>query len=157
MMLWRQKIVQWKKLNVSKVSESFDTCRQLCMLMLQEIERVVIDLFITECNEYLTYICMDSTHGSMSITLSLLYSNYINNFTSTDHQRLYMFGYVIMATEFRRYWSAVRFGDRITMEFIQNKWIGVHLLVGKHKCVENYLNAIELEYKTVDNITLQEI
>ena len=29
--------------------------------------------------------------------------------------------------------------------------------MGKHKCVENYLNAIDLEYKKIDNITLQEI
>ena len=100
---------------------------------------------------------MDNTNESMAITLSLLYSNYVNTFTSTDNRRLYMLGYVKMATEFRRYWSAVRFCDRITMEFIQNEWIGVHLLVGKHKCVENYLNAIDLEYKTVDNVTLQEI
>ena len=28
---------------------------------------------------------------------------------------------------------------------------------GKHKCVENYLNAIELEYKKIDNVALQEI
>ena len=43
------------------------------------------------------------------------------------------------------------------MESIQNKWIGVHLISGKHKCVENYLNAIKLEYKTIDNTALQEI
>ena len=33
----------------------------------------------------------------------------------------------------------------------------MHLLVRKHKCVENYLDAIDLEYKNIDNITLQEI
>ena len=27
---------------------------------------------------------------------------------------------------------------------------------GKYKCVDNYLNAIELEYKTTDNISSQE-
>ena len=102
-MLWGQKIVEWKKLNVKKVSESFDTCRQLCILMLQEIERVVIDLFITECNEDLAYLCMDITNESIAIILSLLYSNYINTFTSTDNQIIYIFGYVIMTTEFRRY------------------------------------------------------
>ena len=48
-------------------------------------------------------------------------------------------------------------GDRVTMEYIQNKWIGVRLMSGKHKCVKNYLNAIELEYKEVDNIILQEV
>ena len=86
--------------------------------MLQAIERVVIDLFITECDEDLTHLYMDSTHVSMVITLSLLYSNYIKIFTAINNQRLYMFGYVTMATEFWRYWSAVRCCDRITMECI---------------------------------------
>ena len=70
------------------------------MMVLQEMERVVIDLFSTECDEDLTYLCMDSTNSSMAITLSLLYSKYINTFTSTDNRRLYMFGFVVMATEF---------------------------------------------------------
>ena len=30
-------------------------------------------------------------------------------------------------------------------------------MLSKYKCVENYLNTIELEYKTIDNITLQEV
>ena len=71
--------------------------------------------------------------------------------------RNYMFGYIIMATEFRKYWIARRCGDRVVMESIQNKWIGVHLLSGKHKCVENYLTGMETEYKKISNTTLQEI
>ena len=62
-----------------------------------------------------------------------------------------------MATEFRNYWIAVRCGDRVTIEVIQNKWICVHLLVGKHKCVENYLNVVDLGYKNTDIISLQEV
>ena len=62
-----------------------------------------------------------------------------------------------MSTQFRNDWTSTRWGDIITMETIQNKWIGVNLLSGKHKCVENYLNAIQLEYKTIDNVALQEI
>ena len=31
------------------------------------------------------------------------------------------------------------------------------LMLGKYKHVENYLNAIELEYTTIDNISLQEV
>ena len=33
----------------------------------------------------------------------------------------------------------------------------VHLLVGKHKCVENYLDVIDLKYINVHNKSLQEI
>ena len=31
---WAQNVVGWKKVNVNKVSKSFDMCRQLCMLTL---------------------------------------------------------------------------------------------------------------------------
>ena len=157
MMNWSQKVVEWKKVNTNKVSESFDTCRQLCMMTLEEIERLSIDLFITDNNDELEFICLDPTVTSKAISVAIMYNTYITSFSSTDQRRLYMHGFITMATEFRNYWAAVRCGDRITMEVIQNKWIGVHLLVGKHKCVENYLNSIDLEYKKVDNITLQEI
>ena len=40
---------------------------------------------------------------------------------------------------------------------IQNIWIGVHLLSGKHKCVENYLTCVKTEYGKINNTTLQEI
>ena len=32
----------------------------------------------------------------------------------------------------------------------------MHLLSSKYKCVESYLNAIELEYQNIDNKSLQE-
>ena len=157
MMNWAQKVVEWKKVNTNKVSESFDTCRQLCMMTLEEVERLSIDLFITDNIDELDFLCLDPTVKSKAISVAMMYNTYITTFTSTDQMRLYMHGFIRMASEFRNYWAAVRCGDRITMEVIQNKWIGVHLLVGKHKCVENYLNAIDLEYKQIDNITLQEI
>ena len=31
------------------------------------------------------------------------------------------------------------------------------MISGKHKCVKNYLNAIKLEYKTINNTALQDI
>ena len=146
-----------EKVNTNKVSESFDTCRQLCMMTLEEVERLSIDLFITHNIDELDFLCLDPTVKSKAISVAMMYNTYITTFTSTDQRRLYMHGFIRMASEFRNYWAAVRCGDRITMEVIQNKWIGVHLLVGKHKCVENYLNAIDLEYKQIDNTTLQEI
>ena len=35
-----------KKVNVNKVSDSFDTCRRLAMILLEELERLSIDIFI---------------------------------------------------------------------------------------------------------------
>ena len=156
MMKWTQQVVNWKKLNVNKVSESFDTCRRLCMLMLDEIERLVVDLFLDENEELITKM-VDSNRNNIGLHVARMYNQYINGMKSTDDRRLYLFGFIIMATQFRNYWMATRRGDRVIMEAIQNKWIGVHLMSGKHKCVENYLNAIDLEYGVIDNISLQEV
>lgn len=36
MMKWSQNVVNWNKINVNKVSETFDTCWQLCMITLDK-------------------------------------------------------------------------------------------------------------------------
>lgn len=151
MMKWTQRVIEWKKINVNKVSDSFDTCRQLAMIVLEELERLSIDLFIANTERTVF------SDTSKSIDLAIDYIAFVTNHRSSDSRRKYMFGYIIMSSEFRKYWTAVRCGDRVVMEHIQNKWIGVHLLSGKHKCVENYLTAMETEYKKISNTTLQEI
>ena len=128
MMNWSQKVVEWKKVNTNKVSESFDTCRQLCMLTLEEIERLAVDLYIADSSDDVPCICLDTTVCSKGIYVAMMYDKYVNTFTSTDKRRLYMFGFIQMATEFRNYWTAARSGDRVTMEVIQNKWIGVSFI-----------------------------
>ena len=152
MIKWGKHVVDWKKVNVNKVSDSYDTCRRLCMMLLQELERLSIDLFLDSKYSSGTYCEL-----TMSIDIAKEYSSFLRNNSTTDQRRQYMFGFIIMATEFRKYWKAVRCGDRIVMEQIQNIWIGVHLLSGKHKCVVNYLTGVETEYGRVSNTTLQEI
>ena len=151
MIKWCQRVLYVKKINVNKVSDSFDTCRRHCYLILEELERLRIDLFIESTSPSIV------SDKYKAIDIAILYNTFIKSCDSIDNRRLYMYGFIIMASEFRKYWTAVRCGDRIIMENIQNNWIGVRLLSGKHKCVENYLTAMETEYKRISNITLQEI
>ena len=151
MIKWTRRVIEWKKVNAHKVSDSFDTCRRLAMILLEELERLAIDMFL----ESKDGISFDAT--TKSVDIAQQYIRFIQNNVSSDNRRKYMFGYILMATEFRKYWIACRCGDRVVMESIQNKWIGVHLLSGKYKCVENYLTGMETEYKKISNTTLQEI
>ena len=89
--------------------------------------------------------------------MHLIHCYHRSTFQMQQKWRKYILGYTNMATEFRKYWIACRCDDRVVMESIQNKWIGVHLVSGKHKRVENYLTAMETEYKKISNTTLQEI
>ena len=46
MMKWCQRVLDVKKINVNKVSDSFDACRRHCYVALEELERLAIDVFL---------------------------------------------------------------------------------------------------------------
>ena len=96
------------------------------MLTLEEMERLAIDCFFKDNDDDLTYLCMDTTNEYFGITLTQLYSDYITTLTSLDNKILYMFRFILMTSEFRKHWSDIRCGERVTMESLQNKWISVH-------------------------------
>lgn len=112
MIKWARRVIEWKKVNVNKVSDSFDICQQLAIILLEELERLSIDMFI-ESKEGMPF---DDTVKSVDIDQD--YIHFIQNYGSTNNRRKYMFGYIIMATEFRRYWTACKCGDRVVMESI---------------------------------------
>ena len=109
MMKWYQSVINWKKVNVNKVYESFDTCRQLCMLTLEEVERLSIDLFMVRNADGVEDIIESQTNDlidsdlpdSIGLNITRLYIQYIHEMDSNDNRRLYMFGFIIMATQFR--------------------------------------------------------
>lgn len=129
MMQCRQNVLGWKNINVNKVSETFDTGPQLCMMSLEEIEWLLVDIFINVKSNDVTIVCSERISLLTGGTLGIMYNDDIHSFSSKDNHRNYMLGYVNMASELRSYWIDVWCGDRIMMELIQNKLVGGHLLV----------------------------
>ena len=84
MMKWAQNVVGWKKVNVNKVSESLDMCRQLCMLTLQEIERLSIDLFLVEYEEDVSLLLSSEMSATVGVKIALMYNMYIHNMNSLE-------------------------------------------------------------------------
>ena len=99
------------------------------MIIMEELEILSIDIFV-DIN-----ITTKFSGKAKSIDIAPKYNLFVRNHRSTDNRKKYMFGFIIMANEFRKYWTPVQCSDRIVMEHIQNHWIGVHLLSGKHTCV----------------------
>ena len=89
MMKWAQYVVNWKKINVNKVCESVDMCRHLCTISLQEIERVAVDLFLTNEGDRLssTYARNSNTIG---VSIASMHNKYIHDMNSYDDRRKYM-------------------------------------------------------------------
>ena len=78
---WAQYVVNWKKVNVNKVSESFDMCRQLCMISLQEIERLAVNLFFNKTEDEISSICGYNSND-VGVSIASMYNKYIHDMNS---------------------------------------------------------------------------
>ena len=84
------------------------------MITLEEVERVAIDLFLIDNTSEIHMLVGDNViefTDTAAVIIAKMYNEYINNMKSSDNRRLYMFGFVIMATQFRNYWMSTRLGD----------------------------------------------
>ena len=60
--------------------------------------------------------------------LAYLYAESTN---STDERRKYLTNFIILASEFRRFWKAIRNGYQITQEVVLTSWVGILSLLNK--------------------------
>ena len=102
-MTWLQMVIKWKKLNINKVSESFNTCRQLCMMTLEEVEIFVVDLVLVDYSIETSTIVGEPSNDETGTKIAMMYNEYIHEIKSKDDRQLYFSGFIIMASKFRNY------------------------------------------------------
>jgi hypothetical protein len=159
MLKWAQTIVDWKRLTTSKVCDSFDLCRQLMFLMLDELDRLAWDMFL--CEKIKIENMTNNANNDDEFVLALVddYLSYLQSSaqSTTDERRKYMFYYILMGRKFRQFWYAMRRGDRVMQEYITIQWVGIFYLLKKHNYFEICLSAIEKEYAGISYHDLQSI
>ena len=96
------------------------------MLTLEEVERLALDLFLVERSTVIDVILGRVITDTAGVKIANMYNEYIHKMQSEDNRKLYMFGFIIIASKFRNYW--IELGDRVTMEHIQNQWIRVECI-----------------------------
>ena len=160
MLKWGQTIVDWKRITASKVCDSFDLCRQLMFLMLEELDRLAWDMFLFEKKDYIK-MKKEETENENEFLFVLVdeYLKYIISKagTTNDERRKYMFYFILIGRKFRQFWYAMKCGDRVMQEHLTTQWIGIFFLLKKHNYVEICLCAIETEYRKISYDELQSI
>jgi len=160
MLKWGQTIVDWKRLTSAKVCDSFDLCRQLTFLMLEELDRLAWDMYLLERKDEI-----ESTKTSCNNDEEFLcklahdYLIYLKDKASTtcDERRKYVYYFMLMCRKFRQFWYSMRRGDRVMLEYITIEWCGIFYLLKKHNYFEICLSAIEKEYSNISYDELQAI
>lgn len=55
------------------------------MMLLEEIERLLVDIFINNNSNDVTTLCSEETTPLLGGTIGMIYNNYIHSFSSKDN------------------------------------------------------------------------
>ena len=80
------------------------------MIILEEIERMVVDIFLIDFEEDIALLSVNPLLKSMGILAARMYNSFVSVVTSTDNRKVYMFRFITMAKLFRSYRLDIRSG-----------------------------------------------
>ena len=158
LMKWCAKVIKWKKINFSDVSQTFHMSRQLLYIVLEEFERIAWDQFVMEKKDDIeSTLTVYGDDNNLAIELAIMFKSYVYDKTingRTEYVR-YMYNFIFIAHKFNLFWQSLRNGDRICQESVMNDFLGVFYLMKKTKYFEIGLQQMEREYRDVTYDELQ--
>ena len=140
-----QEVLQWKRIRHEKVSESFALCKALLFLGLEELERLLWDVVIIENEVEISESLSNYNANEYCIWFSEKYISCLQHMATigTDMRQRYFSNFILVAREFRLYWKALSSGDRLKQEECVSRFIGVFMVMKKHKYVQIFLDSID--------------
>jgi hypothetical protein len=145
---WAQTIINWKKIQATKVSDNFRLSESLCLMLYEEIFRSLFFRYMKEKeNDHngFTYISDDNL---IAMKLSKGFLSYIESkVISTSDNRLKMQIYYFKMTHlFKSYKAAINDGDTLSMEHFELEFCPIFYMLDKTNYVEVILSQIERKY-----------
>ena len=159
-MHWSRSVFEWKKVKHAKILDSFTLYRQMLLLSLEEMKRLVYDQFLqlpqpTELTNLMT------RYGNNSLPIiffrKCIYYFLNESASTTNERRRYLINFIILASKFPRFWTSIRNRCRVNHEAILSSWIVTFSLLNKFNCVDIGLNQIEREYYDISFKELKEL
>jgi hypothetical protein len=143
------------------VSDSFQLAKSLLMLVLEELERYLVDMMMTiefsEEERKLSEVMLNTDKFPVYFSEKYLKFLVSNKWSEGSISRQYCCNFVIMARKFRLYWNAIQMGDKLVQESIFCSWIGVFSLLKKRNYVDIAFNTIEQEYGEISFKDLEQL
>ena len=147
LLLTAQKVLHWRHLNMSKVSECFRLSESLCFILYEEIFRMIFFEFLEEeCGN--TPPGIEEDESVFCIKLITKFMRYIDNRIdrSKDYRKLYIYNFIKLVILYKQYRESVHAGDAPAMEHFESEFVVIFYLLDKHKYVEIILSSIERRY-----------
>lgn len=154
------KVLCWKKINHTDVSQSFHLSRQLLFMVLDEMERLAWDQFVDkhQCDIW-TAIQNDECKCKIPFAIAEKFENFIKDQmkNAVNDYRKAMHNFIFLSNRFRFFWKCIRDGDRIGQESCMNEFLGVFYVLKKTKYFDIGLCQVERECSSLSHTSLQQL
>ena len=153
--------LKWKRVNASDVSKTYRLAHRLAMLVFEEVDRIVLDIFVyrTVSEEMVDGYLHHGQDEELAIFLAKGYRAYLERQVreSKDWLHRYVCNYLLIVRKYSTFLEAEQRGDALTMESVVVEFLPVFYITKKSNSFNTQLRLIELYYNRMPISILQQI
>ena len=133
--------IGWKKLNFLKVSDNYKLCVHMIDIAYEEVFRLLFFTFLLHYSRMNNVASTSTENKLLVIDLLQKFNEYIElkARTCTDERWLLLIYFYKLVSLFKSYKRAMRAGDSVSMEAVENVFCGVFVLLDKSFKKKHYL------------------
>ena len=153
--------LKWKRLDASDVSNSYRLAHRLAVLVFDEVDRIVMDIFLLRCvsEEKVDALLHFEGGQHLAVYLAKEYNAYINRQVreSRDWVHRFLCNFLVIVHKYLLFLEAEQQGDALTMESVLVEYMPVFYITKKTNSFNTQLRLMELYYNRLPISILQQI
>ena len=157
-MQWR---LQWKRLDPYDVSNSYRLCHRLAVVVYEEVQRIMLDLYLLKKMTMSRFDEMMHFGGAEAVAVYIAkdYLDYLNRQVreSKDWLLRFLCNFLLLMRKYLTFLEAEQQGDSVTMEAVIVEYLPFWFITKKKVSFNNQLRLIELYYNRLPISVLQQI
>ena len=154
--------LKWKRLDPVDVSNSYRLCHRLVALVYEELERLMLDVFISECikSEKLHDILQgDNGAEALAVHIAKTYLAFLSREVreSAYWLRRYLFNFLLVTKKYMRFLEAEQHGDAIAMEAMVVGYLPYFYITKKRNSFNTQIRLMDVYYHGIPISILQQL
>ena len=142
--------LKWKRLDPYEVSKSYRLCHRLVVLVYEELERMMLDVFILETvkEEQADRFVHRQEEEDLAVFIANKYMSFLNEQAkeSKDWLRRFLCNFLLIVKKYLAFLQAEQSGDAVSMEALVIDYLPIFFVTKKSNSFSIQLRLIELYY-----------
>ena len=153
--------LQWKRLYAQDVSKSYQLAHRLAVMVFDEVDRIMIDVFVTSTMtlEKTDEILHFQGGEGLAVHIAEQYMVYLQRQVKEckDWLHRYLSNYLLIMCKYLAFLEAEQIGDAVTMEAVVIEYLPILYATGKDNSFNTQVRLVELYYERIPISVLQTV